>query len=68
MGLTGETRAECLAWLASSLYKTGRTPEALERLREAREATESRQLIKFLAGLDRRVRVSMTSIAPPRSD
>ena len=58
-GLAGEQRAECLAWLASSLYKTGRPDEALERVGHAREATESRELMRFLAGLERRVRAKM---------
>jgi tetratricopeptide (TPR) repeat protein len=58
-GLSGERRAECLAWLASSLSKTGRLEEALERLREAREATGSPELMRFLAGLERRVRTKL---------
>ena len=55
-GLAGEQRAECLAWLASSLYKTGRPADALNRLRGAREATTSEDLMRFLAGLERRAR------------
>jgi hypothetical protein len=55
-GLAGEQSAECLAWLASSLYKTGRSADALERLRAAREATQSSELMRFLAGLERRIR------------
>ena len=55
-GLSGEKRAECLAWLASSLHKTGRPEEALDRLREARDATSSAELMKFLLGLERRIR------------
>lgn len=58
-GLDGELRAECLAWLASSLYKTGRPNDALACLGEARELTESRELMKFLAGLERRVRTKI---------
>jgi hypothetical protein len=58
-GLHGEQRAECLAWLASSLYKTGRPGEALERLHEARGATANEALMQFLVGLERRVRAKV---------
>lgn len=67
LGLSGETRAECMAWLASSLYKTDRANEALERLRQAREATRSQELMRFLVGLDRRVRARM-ALSRSRSD
>lgn len=55
-GLVGAVCAECLAWLASSLYKTDRGVEALRRIGEARGATEDESLRRFLDGLERRVR------------
>ncbi len=58
-GLAVEQRAECLAWLASSLHKTGRQAEARDRLQEAIETTSSAQLNQFLSGLERRIRVAM---------
>jgi tetratricopeptide (TPR) repeat protein len=54
-GLDGERHAECLAWLASSLYKTGKPDDAKVRLAEALAATSDRSLLRFLARLDRRI-------------
>jgi hypothetical protein len=54
-GLDGEKRAQCLAWLASSLYKTGEGLVALSRLAESRAATTDEGLMRFLAGLERRI-------------
>ncbi len=56
-GIAGEKRAECLAWLASSLYKTYRLEEALDVLQQARAATASPELSRFLSGLERRIRI-----------
>lgn len=55
LGLDNERNAEALAWLASSLFKTGRPQEALKRLMEARNATQDESLVRFLVGLERRV-------------
>jgi tetratricopeptide (TPR) repeat protein len=55
LGLESPTRARALAWLASSLYKTGRPREALARVEEAFALAEERELIGFLQGLRRRV-------------
>jgi hypothetical protein len=49
------TRAQALAWLASSLMKTGSAPEAAERASEARQLTADTALLQFLDGLDRRI-------------
>ena len=62
-GLTGERRAQCLAWLASSLYKTGQPEMAMERLSEAKEATGDRDLMSFLADLERRVKLRSLIVA-----
>jgi len=55
LGLSGETRAQAFAWLASSLDKTGRPRRALNSLAQARAATRDAALKKFLDGLERRV-------------
>ncbi len=54
-GIDGEDRARCLAWLASSLFKTARPAEALSRLEESRQATQDPYLCAFLDGLERRI-------------
>jgi hypothetical protein len=59
LGLSGQPRAECLAWLASSLYKTHQPEAALHRALEAREATSDRGLMEFLGGLERRIRARL---------
>jgi tetratricopeptide (TPR) repeat protein len=58
-GLPDESRAQCLAWLASSLYKTGRPKEAMERLQQAQQGTSDRELMGFLHRLDGRVRLKL---------
>jgi hypothetical protein len=58
-GLDGELRARCLAWLASSLHKSGRSREALMRLGQSLRATHDDELIAFLRGLERRARRRM---------
>jgi tetratricopeptide (TPR) repeat protein len=60
LGLAGGRRAECLAWLASSLYKTGRAEAALQRLRQSRDVAEGRELMDFLLGLERRIRARIS--------
>ncbi|MGC1676885.1 MAG: tetratricopeptide repeat protein [Candidatus Binataceae bacterium] len=56
LGLSGETRAQAFAWLASTLHKTGRPRRAIRSLALARAATRDAALKKFLGGLERRIR------------
>jgi tetratricopeptide (TPR) repeat protein len=55
LGLTGETCAQAFAWLASSLYKTGRPHRAIRALQESRSLTRDAKLRKFLTGLEARI-------------
>lgn len=55
LGLDQKTRVEALAWLASSLYKTGRLQEAARRAGEAETLVEDQRLRSFLLGLQRRI-------------
>jgi tetratricopeptide (TPR) repeat protein len=59
LGLPDESRARCLAWLASSLYKTGRPQEAMKRLQQAKSAPNDRELMGFLYRLEGRVRLKL---------
>ena len=54
LGLDNKKKSECLAWLASSLYKTGKPKEALKRLEESYKIAGPK-LKKFLDGLRRRI-------------
>jgi Tetratrico peptide repeat len=54
-GLRGETKAQALAWLASSLYKTGNSREAKLRLAQALRITSDDELRRFLEGLRKRI-------------
>ncbi len=54
-GLPLPLKAEALAWLASSLYKTGAPKHALTRIRQSREIAKSHELRKFLDGLESRI-------------
>jgi tetratricopeptide (TPR) repeat protein len=54
-GLPTPLKAQALAWLASSLYKTGRRQHALTRIRQSREIARSRGLRKFLDSLETRI-------------
>lgn len=54
-GLSPNLKAQALAWLSSSLYKTGNSKGALTRIDQAREIATSRELRKFLAGLEARI-------------
>lgn len=54
-GLAGLLRAECLAWLASSLLKTGRPAEALARALAAESLQPDAARTRFLAGLEKRI-------------
>ncbi len=55
LGLFGEQKAQAVAWLASSLYKTGLPDEALRRIKQAQGATSDQNLLHFLDGLARRI-------------
>lgn len=48
--------AEALAWLASSLLKTGKPKEALKTLYRSRQITRDQKLLKFLKGLESRIK------------
>ena len=50
-----QLRAECLAWLASSLLKTERPAEALARALAAESLQPDAALTRFLAGLKKRI-------------
>ena len=54
-GLPLPLKAKALAWLASSFYKTGRPQHALTRMRQSREIAKSRELRRFLDGLEARI-------------
>jgi tetratricopeptide (TPR) repeat protein len=56
LGLSGETRAQAFAWLASSFHKTGNPRRAIRSHAQARAATSDAALKKFLGGLERRIR------------
>src|SRR5687767_9685343 len=47
LGLDASTKAHALAWLASSLFKTGRTHEAQQRSQQALRATHDVELRSF---------------------
>ncbi|MCI0440137.1 MAG: tetratricopeptide repeat protein [Chloroflexi bacterium] len=55
LGLTGEMKAQALAWLASSLYKTGNPQMAMEKAQESFSATSDSSLKRFLSGLEKRI-------------
>jgi tetratricopeptide (TPR) repeat protein len=55
LGLEPALKAQALAWLASSLYKTGSPNEACARLRAAFRLTRDPDLKKFLNRLDIRL-------------
>ncbi len=60
LGLDRRRNAEALAWLASSLYKTGRPHDAMRRLTQARAVALDAKLGRFLDGLERRIRRVLT--------
>jgi len=59
LGLPGPIKAQALAWLGSSLYKTGFPEEALAALNKAKRLASDRELSRFLAGLERRISRSL---------
>lgn len=60
LGLDKRRNAEALAWLASSLYRTGRPHDAMRRLTQARAVALDAKLGRFLDGLERRIRRVLT--------
>lgn len=55
LGLEAPVESEALAWLASSLYKTDSSEEALTRVRQSRSLASDEELIRFLARLEKRI-------------
>ena len=55
LGLDGATQSQALAWLASSLYKTGALEEATKRVRQSQSLACDASLVRFLSGLERRI-------------
>ncbi len=66
LGLDPSTKVRALAWLASSLYKTGSPEEALARVDEALAVAEEPELIGFLERL--RWRAGRAISGPTRED
>jgi hypothetical protein len=62
-GLPPNLKAQALAWLASSLSKTGAPKRALGRIHQARNITKSLKLLKFLDGLESRITRSRRRIS-----
>ena len=60
LGLDTATRTKCLAWLASSLYKTGHPAVAMSRAREAVELSQDPELSRVIVGLRRRIERGQT--------
>ena len=55
LGLAGESKAQALVWLASSLHKTGKSKAAFRYLDLAFRLTDDAALLKFLEGLRGRI-------------
>jgi tetratricopeptide (TPR) repeat protein len=55
LGLTSACKARALAWLASSLFKVGRSREAWERSQQAIRSAQDKKLKEFVARLQRRI-------------
>ena len=55
LGLERETAQKALAWLASSLLKTGNRTEAKKALARALRIADDPQLYRFLRRLDKRL-------------
>lgn len=53
--LEPETKAKCLAWLASSLWKTGDATSAKKRLEASGRLSRDPELLAFLKGLRQRI-------------
>ncbi len=55
LGLEKGKKAEALAWLASSFYKTGRYEKALASLNRSLRINNEEKIISFLARLKKRI-------------
>lgn len=55
LGLNVVTRAKALAWLASSLYKTGKPKQALKKISELLGVAKDVRLKRFLIRLKGRI-------------
>jgi hypothetical protein len=66
LGLDDETRAKCLAWLASSFYKTGQSSRALACAIEAEALSRDVELNRFITGLKRRIERRMMEVTSNR--
>jgi tetratricopeptide (TPR) repeat protein len=55
LGLPQAVKAEALAWLASSYYKTGHLREAMRRLAQSSKIASDPKLIAFLNRLEGRI-------------
>jgi tetratricopeptide (TPR) repeat protein len=65
-GLDTALKAKALAWLASSLYKTGKPKSAMTRIRQSRAIvtrTKDASLEKFLDGLEARIARSLAKLS-----
>ncbi|MEN9342087.1 MAG: Tetratrico peptide repeat [Candidatus Parcubacteria bacterium] len=60
LGLGKDSKSKALAWLASSLYKTGKLAEALKRVEQSQRIA-SHDLLGFLNGLKKRIEKSIRS-------
>lgn len=53
--LEKDLKSKALAWLASSLYKTGKPKEALKKIKQSMEIAD-KGLQNFLIGLEKRIK------------
>lgn len=67
LGIDPAVVPEALAWLASSLYKTGQPEEALVTARRALRLTQDPSLERFLVGLLRRIKLAARTSEPDQS-
>jgi len=63
LGLDDDTKAKALAWLASSLYKTDKPKEGFEKLKQSQEIATDKSLIKFLTGLEKRIKSKLSNVS-----
>jgi hypothetical protein len=61
-GLDAPLKARCLAFLASSLMKTGREQEARVRAQEASEVADEPDLRQFVAGLMKHIQLRLAAL------
>ena len=55
LGLDDVTRAQALGWLASSLYKIGKSQEALQKIDASLAVNQNAGMASFLVRLRRRI-------------